>query len=553
MIRAGRIFARSGRFLRDEAGAVLVLWILSLVAVLAFVALIFDMGRVQVTHGELQSFADSVALAAAGELDGRADAIARATAAAAEVADTNVYGGDGVLEAGDYTLTFLTGLPEPDPTDASYNPELDSTTGYETDVDALARLVRVQVNPVSNTVNFLAATRALVGSAGGDTMATRAEAVAGFTMEACDIAPMMVCLPPGWHADDHRGDGIDLRSRGNGASWTPGEFGFLKQPLLNTGGPCEDYSGNQQDTCYLAAAGPVTKCFAQDGVDFKTGQNDGNYAAAINARFDIYLKSMGDGTNDPLFAPAPNLISGIMLSKRKVVGQGQVKCDYDTSTNTVGLPPDTCFPDGDCPSAFGGRFGDGNWDRKKYFGVNYLGESRYQLDDDGNVVTHNGKQNGIPVDRTDFSDVDLSNWATELPGEMVQWFNANGRTPLTATRWETYQSENAVTGNILDGLDETGRPQCNLTNNNDVDIYRRTIIVAGVVCTDAAGNSLYQGSADNVPVEEFVQVFLTNPAIEGATEDKFNFYGEVIQSVGKKGYGGAGDGGKFRDVVQLYR
>ena len=56
-----------------------------------------------------------------------------------------------------------------------------------------------------------------------------------------------------------------------------------------------------------------------------------------------------------------------------------------------------------------------------------------------------------------------------------------------------------------------------------------------------------------MPVEEFIEIFLTNPAIEGATDDKFNLYGEVIRSVGKKGYGGAGDGGKFRDVVQLYR
>ena len=84
-------------FLRNEAGAVMVLWIMSLVAVLGFVALVFDIGRVQSTHGELQAFADSVALAAAGELDGNPNAIDRATAAAAEVSDTHAYGGDGIL------------------------------------------------------------------------------------------------------------------------------------------------------------------------------------------------------------------------------------------------------------------------------------------------------------------------------------------------------------------------------------------------------------------------------------------------------------------------
>ena len=543
MNRPGRILTRTGRFVRDEAGAVLVLWIMSLVAVIAFVALVFDMGRVQVTHGELQSFADSVALAAAGELDGHADAIARATSAAAEVADTNVYGGDGVLEAGDYTLTFLTGLPEPNPASPGVNPELASTTSYETDVDALARLVRVQVAPVSNTVSFLAATRALVGAAGGDTMATRAEAIAGFTMEACDISPMMVCLPPGWHADANKGDGVNLRSRGNGSSWTPGEFGFLSQSLLDTGGPCDGVKGQKdQDVCYLAAAGPVTKCFAQNGVNFATGEKDGNYAAAVNARFDIYEKSMGDGTSNPLYAPAPNRISGITIS-RSVNGSGKVTCNYDTAADSVGLPPDTCLTSESCAD---GRFGDGVWNRARYFGVNYLGLSRYKLDDDGKVIKVQGK----PVEETVF-DVDLSS-TSYLPPEMAEWMTLHGVTPGTATRWEIYQAENTVGGPILDGL-ETGRPQCNLTAPDTVDVNRRTLIVAGVVCTDAEGDSLYSGSEDNVPVEEFLEIFLTNPAIEGATEDKFDLYGEIIQSVGKKGYGGAGEGGKFRDVVQLYR
>ncbi|MCB1348870.1 MAG: hypothetical protein KDK11_09590 [Maritimibacter sp.] len=554
-----RALARTARFLRDETGAILVLWIMSLVAVVAFVALVFDMGRVQVTHGEFQSFADSVALAAAGELDGRVDAIARATAAAAEVADTNVYGGDGTLQgAGDYTLTFLSGLPEPDEDDETYNPELASTTSFETDVDAAARLVRVTITRFDFfDLGFLAATRALLGTGTTASAQVAVEAIAGFTMEACDIAPLMVCLPPNWHADANPGVGVNMRSRGNGASWTPGEFGFLTQGLLNTGGPCDAAKNKKdQDVCYLAASGPVTKCFARNGVDFETGEKDGNYAAAINARFDIYLKSMSDGASNPLYAPAPNRISGIKITKRTVKGNGAVDCTYDTAEDTVGLPPDTCLMNETCAD---GRFGDGTWDRRKYFGVNYLGESRYVLDDQGNVVTENGNKNGKPVVRTDFTDVDLSDWATELPSAMVAWFNANGLTPENATRWETYQAENEVSGTILpitgdsESHAETGRPQCNLTGGDEIDVYRRTVIVAGVVCTDDEGDSLYQGSANNVPVEEFIEIFLTNPAIEGATDDKFNLYGEVIRSVGKKGYGGAGDGGKFRDVVQLYR
>ncbi len=542
MTRAGRTLARACRFVRDEAGSVLVLWIASLVAVLAFVALVFDMGRVQVTHGELQSFADSVALAAAGELDGSADAIARATAAAAEVADTNVYGGDGTLSgAGDYTLTFLTGLPASDTGDTS---SFVLSSPYDAGDDATARLVRVAVTPVSIGVDFLAATRALTGAGGGATMSMAAEAVAGFTQEACDIAPMMMCLPHGWNADAHKGDMIEMRAGGSGAAWTPGEFGFLQQNLLNTGGPCANLNGNKQDLCYLAAAGPVTKCFAKTGVDFKTGQSQGNFAAAINTRFDVYLSTMNGSEGDPLFAPAPNRISGIEVTRTTAGNSGNINCSYDSSPDTVGLPPDTCF-DTDTCGGFDGRFGDGVWDRKKYFGVNYLYMDQYVLDGDGNPTTT----------ETDFSSVTYADIDAALPAEMAQWLSANALTTQTATRFEIYRAENAVTGDILTGVSETGRPACNLTSSNPlVDEFRRTIIAAGVVCTDAAGNSLYNGSATGVPVEEFVRVFLTKPAVsDGGGSDKFSIWVEVVGSEGKSGYGGAGSGGIFRDVVQLYR
>lgn len=540
MTRRGHTPARTCRFVHDEAGSVLVLWIMSLVAVLAFVALVFDMGRVQVTHGELQSFADSVALAAAGELDGGPNAIARATAAAAEVADTNVYGGDGTLSGpNDYTLTFLTDLPADDTADPS---GFVLSTPYGASDDAAARMVRVSVTPVSLGVSFLAATNALTGAGGGATMSMRAEAIAGFTQEACDIAPMMICLPPGWSADDHKGEMIEMRAGGNGADWTPGEFGFLQQNLLNTGGPCADLSGSQQDLCYLAAAGPVTKCFAKTGVDFKTGQSQGNFAAAVSTRFDVYESTMNGVEGDALFAPALNRISGIAVTRSTPGNSGNINCSYTTSPDSVGLPPDTCF-DTDTCGGYDGRFRDGVWDLKKYFGVNYLHMDQYVLDGDGN-----------PTDtETDFSGVTYGEIDAALPAAMAQWLSANALTTATATRFDVYRAENAISGEILSGLAETGRPACNLTSNPLVDEYRRTIIAAGVVCTDSSGNSLYQGSASGVPVEEFVRLFLTKPAVsDGGGSDKFSIWAEVVGSEGKSGYGGAGSGGIFRDVVQLY-
>ena len=84
--------ARIRSWPKDDEGAILVFWAVALCAILGIVALSFDFGQKAATQSELQSFADQVALAAAGELDGKADAITRATAAAANlIADSQTF------------------------------------------------------------------------------------------------------------------------------------------------------------------------------------------------------------------------------------------------------------------------------------------------------------------------------------------------------------------------------------------------------------------------------------------------------------------------------
>ena len=56
-------------FGKDEHGGVLLLWAACVVMVLGFFGLIFDTGRMAATQSELQSYADSVSLAAAAELE----------------------------------------------------------------------------------------------------------------------------------------------------------------------------------------------------------------------------------------------------------------------------------------------------------------------------------------------------------------------------------------------------------------------------------------------------------------------------------------------------
>jgi uncharacterized membrane protein len=85
---------------------------MSVAALFGLVALSFDLGRMAAVQTDLQSFADSVALAAAAELDGGSNAITRACQAALLVADTQSFASGGRdLNMADVDLVFLSSLP----------------------------------------------------------------------------------------------------------------------------------------------------------------------------------------------------------------------------------------------------------------------------------------------------------------------------------------------------------------------------------------------------------------------------------------------------------
>lgn len=490
-------------FNRDQDGAVLVFFAGALAVLLGLIALSFDFGRRASTQSELQSYADHVALAAAGELDGGTDAITRATAAAANlISDSQSFGRTSaetygnashtLAGASNYTLTFFKTLPSSDT--ASMN------AGVTTKPDEAA-FVRVVVTPkiVDNT--FAAAFYAMIGGQ-EPANAVTATAVAGFTQYACDITPLMFCLPdPGYKADAHIGDMILLRSGGNGSAWGPGDFGFLDPSYakVDPNGPCAGKSGAQLDACLLGAMGSITQCFSQRGVDTAPGQKVGIEDASFNVRFDMYHAIMNGKKNDPAYAPAPNVTKGVV----PLGGGACTGSNPPASPDTVAMPKDNCFGTGTC---LNGRFGDGKWNdpttgRPNYVNMNY--------------------GNGVPDPHSS-----------------------------AKTRYEYYLAEIAAAGGsasstaILTGRAETGRPQC--SNNQAIDPDRRVIIAAAVDC---AANPI-NGQTNNVPVEEFVKIFLTQPVgTDGASPPTLDIWGEVVGSAS----GPSGGGGLFHDVVQLYR
>ena len=244
------------RLASDENGAMLVIWGVSFAIFFGIVALSFDVGRTAITRTELQSFADHVALAAAGELDGGADAIIRATAAAENmIVDNKTFGSGGSQLSGntDFTLTFLSDLPADD---------TDVVTATTTDATEAA-YVLVQTTPSTVAATFGAVFAALTGNPMPDGWAN-GSAIAGFTQYACDVTPMMFCLPDSnYKADENIGDMILLRSGGNGAGWGPGDFGFLDpaKTLVDDEGPCAGLSGVNLDACLIGAEGSITQCF----------------------------------------------------------------------------------------------------------------------------------------------------------------------------------------------------------------------------------------------------------------------------------------------------
>lgn len=509
-----------------EAGGVLVFWAVAIVALLGMVALSFDLGRVSSTHSELQSFADNIAIAAAAELDGKPDAISRAQAAAATLItdeQTFLERGRDALTAADYTLSFYrSNGTAPTTNENIIFPEEATQTrpatvaliqGTDPADQRAAEYVRAVVAPNSAVLTPFAAVLGLITGSNRDRISVSAQAVANLDIYACEITPLMFCVPSGWRSESNLGQMIRLRTgANNNTPWGPGDFGFLDPSgrEVNPGEPCRNLSGAKLDACLIAAENAVADCFRLDGVDIEPGQKTGRNASAFNILFDIYTSTVSNLKNDSDYPPAPNVIKGIKAkSNNNGKGQGNacIGNQYEIS-EALGLPRDGCIAAGTCSPT---RFGDGDWDssgaRQAYIDANHGGTDP--------TTDH------------------------KLPGG------------LAGSRYEMYLAEleegsaNRLTAN---GVDETGRPSCGPPASSDPN--RRVLVAAAIDCdTNQIG-----GAATNVPVEEFVKVFITEPVgyASGAFDDsdKFDIHVEVLGSAETVDEVA---GAKVRKVVRLQR
>ncbi|MCB2114790.1 MAG: Tad domain-containing protein [Rhodobacteraceae bacterium] len=481
---------RIERFAQDETGAILVFAALAIGLMLILVAWTFDIGRLAATQSELQSYADQVALAAAGELDGRDNSITRATAAAnALIADTQTFGSGNRSMAGaaNYALSFYETLPGSD----------QAALLTPTTVQKKAAYVRVAATPQTVSFDFRRAFATLTGTSSSNP-AVSAVAIAGFTQYACDVTPMMFCVPSStFDASDPNtiGDMIRLRSGGQGAAWGPGNFGFLEPSTLglDSNGNCAGTNGAGPSLeCVLGAVGAITQCYAQRGVNTEPGQKVGITSDALNTRFDMWSGNLKNDMNLAKYAPAPNVIKGIEPKGGNACSWNNTRATADT----LAIPRDDCFP-GCAP------YGDGTWS---------TGRTAYVTKNYGGTDPH----------------------------------------PSATTRYQYYLAEIAAAGGlassnpILTGRSETGRPMCAPAAHPDPE--RRVIIAAGIDC----GANPISGSTTAVPVHQFVKMFITEPVVANGTTNGLDIYAEIIGSAGGNG-GSGGSAGVIHDVVQLYR
>ena len=486
------------RFARDEGGAILVLWALFLAVAFGFLALAFDLGRLATTQTQLQSFADQVALAAAGELDGRPGARDRARdAAEGLISGQQTYAqGAQALGSGDFTLVFLSTLPADD---------RDPATAVATS-DASARFVQAVVDRRTVLTPF-ANVNAVLNGGTQISSEIAASATAGFTSYACDITPLFFCVPSaGWRAQNNVGIQIEAvsGSSGNGL-WTPGNFGFLDPAVLpvDPTGPCNGLNGAPLYRCLVGAERGITTCIETTApLETRPGQAQG-LTEAFNARFDIFQGSMNAYANRAAYRPAPNVLSDLWR-----VGSGGGGSSAPTPPN---LPSDSCIASGTC------RFGTGDWTRDAY------------------LSTYHNNQWPIPGD-------------PRLPADLP------AREDIT--RYDIYQAEirsaraRGDAGMLTaSGYENMGRPGNHISartpaDRATLDPDRRTVVAAAVDC----GNQSMDGRS-NVTALEYVKLFMTEP-VRGSGQDS-RIRAEVVGSAG--GIGSGAVNASFQDFIQLYR
>ncbi|MER9295237.1 pilus assembly protein TadG-related protein [Mesorhizobium sp. M0621] len=468
----------------------MILVAIMLPVIIGFALLVIDMSRANSLHNDLQKGADAFALAAAAELDGRADAITRGYRAIDNLLTNgsrfSTSGTHTLARQPDLTVTFLTGIPANDSTALNANGTDANGTNWATTDPKLASFVEVTVNPTGFANMFPASF--LTGDSASNSMNIGSTAVAGNAgATVCSMVPTFICNPfPGQDLNQIASSASLLRKSlklvAGGNNWGPGNIGFLR--------PKDAHGYGETDLATDVAIGQVPECVNTRLIYTQTGTLSNKVTDAFNTRFDRYGNGNGfPSKNDSRWPPAPNIRKGYKMTGPCV---GTLQTD---TTKFRGLTQDLGFT---------GQIGNGSWDYDGYVSVNKL-----------------------TAGLADFKDANGNAYSNANP----------------PSRYDLYKYEidhNLVGTTSLGG--EKGTPGCAPTTGGT---DRRLFQAAIVDCSSQAVVDQLKGQSGAVPAMGFASVFLTEAVANGEVR------AEIVDINGTLGRGTLAN--RVRDEVQLYR
>jgi Flp pilus assembly protein TadG len=267
----------------DEDGSIALFLAIALPVTMGMIGLVLDGGAYFHLNSDMQELADAAAIAGAAELDGASDAITRATDRAEHLLSNDPH----------WSNVARSGVQITNPT---FYSELDPVNGDTPATGAAdARYIKVTTVIRERTISFLSAVGLTANAQ------TSASAVAGSTTIACNVQPLMLCNPyepSDFHATP--GQLFHFKQKGNTGGFSPGDFGLLDPPGVNSSGAKTIrnlLSKQSPNFCYVNEVSP------------RPGQIAGDVADAINVRFDLIPNGNTNGLDQ---TPAPNVIKGIM-------------------------------------------------------------------------------------------------------------------------------------------------------------------------------------------------------------------------------------------------
>ncbi len=304
-------------FCKDERGIVTIQMVLFSVMIFGGVGLMMDFGRAYSAHSQMQGYIDQVALAAAEQLDGKSDAIARATSAANAVSKESQF----ISGSGSFQLSSLTFMSDA-PTDANGDFSKSLAATHNTNVPELAKFVLAEASSTSVAVTMLNFASSASGGITDIDIAASAVATAR-TVSCGGLTPMVMCNPyenatdTSWEQEIANGIGYRMKLTANDTSyskpsnyvagnWQQIRLGLLKRPdlLMNVRNTICTNTSNlpgdalttsdemRRDICMLATVNAGLSC-VNDQVAFRSAHPEA-ITTGLGVVFDMYDGPMED-------------------------------------------------------------------------------------------------------------------------------------------------------------------------------------------------------------------------------------------------------------------